>query len=97
MLNEEIMHAILGDKEGLTLGILKQLLEENLWHQTSPKNQGFCQLQKFQEELVACGKHLGKINYKKEAYEGGGTLLSMLEGIPCCVRTWVLDKLFLTI
>ena len=53
-------------------------------------------LWKFHEELAACRKDLGKINYKEEAYKGTKTLLSILEGIPCCVSNWVLGKLFLT-
>ena len=57
-------------------------------------NQGFCQLWKFHEELAACRKDIGKINYKKEAYEGGMTLLSIMERNSCCVSTLCYEGYF---
>ena len=56
MLKEEIMHARVRYKEGLTLGRLKQVSKVHLWNQTQPKTQGFCYLRKFHEELDASGK-----------------------------------------
>ena len=43
--------------------------------------------------MAACIKDLGKLNYKKDAYEGGRTLLSMMNTKNyCCVSTYMLGN-----